>query len=72
MTGLVRDKPESARITGAILGHTSPEIATRHYNQALMIDAGRRHAGVIEAMITDANASDATNAVKLGGGHKSS
>ena len=50
----MRDKPESALITGAILGHATPDIATKHYNQALMVDAGRRHAAVIEAMIDKA------------------
>ena len=48
---LVRDAPASARLTSAVLGHTSPEIATRHYNQALMIDAARRHGSVIESLI---------------------
>jgi site-specific recombinase XerD len=51
VTLLVRDAPASARLTSSILGHASPEIATRHYNQALMIDAARRHGTVIESLI---------------------
>jgi integrase len=51
VTLLVRDEPASARLSSSILGHSSPEIANRHYNQALMIDSARRHARVIEALI---------------------
>jgi integrase len=51
VTLLVRDAPASARLTSSILGHASPEIASRHYNQALMIDSARRHAKVIESLI---------------------
>jgi integrase len=51
VTMLVRDAPASARLTSSVLGHTSPEIANRHYNQALMIDSARRHAQVIESLI---------------------
>jgi integrase/recombinase XerD len=51
VTFLVRDAPASARLSSSILGHTSPEIANRHYNQALMIDSARRHASVIESLI---------------------
>jgi integrase/recombinase XerD len=51
VTFLVRDEPASARLAGSILGHSSPEIANRHYNQALMIDSARRHVSVIESLI---------------------
>jgi integrase len=51
VTMLVRDAPASARLTSSVLGHNSPEIANRHYNQALMIDSARRHAQVIEWLI---------------------
>jgi len=51
VTFLVRDAPASARLSGSILGHSSPEIANRHYNQALMIDSARRHASLIESLI---------------------
>lgn len=53
VTTLVRDEPESARITGAILGHATPDIATKHYNQALMVDAGRRHQAVMKALMSN-------------------
>ena len=43
VTTLVRHNPEDARITGSILGHSDPEIANRHYNHALHIDAAKRH-----------------------------
>jgi integrase len=51
VTFLVRDEPASARLSSSILGHSSPEIVNRHYNQALMIDSERRHAGVIESLM---------------------
>ena len=51
VTFLVRDEPASARLSSSILGHSSPEIANRHYNQALMIDSARRYASVIEALM---------------------
>jgi integrase/recombinase XerD len=51
VTFLVRDEPASARLSSSILGHSSPEIANRHYNQALMIDSARRHSSVIESLI---------------------
>ena len=43
VTTLIRDKPESAKLTGAILGHTDHTIVQKHYNQSQMIDASRRH-----------------------------
>jgi len=47
VTTLVRHNPEDARITGSILGHTDPEIANRHYNHALHIDAAKRHSAAL-------------------------
>ena len=43
VTTLIRDKPESAKLTGAILGHTDHTIVQKHYNQSQMIHASRRH-----------------------------
>ena len=43
VTTLIRDKPESAKITGAILGHTDHTIVQKHYNQSQMIHASRIH-----------------------------
>ena len=47
VTTLVRHNPEDARITGSILGHSDPEIANRHYNHALHIDAAKRHSAAL-------------------------
>jgi integrase/recombinase XerD len=48
VTTLVRDEPASARLSGSVLGHTSPDIANTHYNSACMIDSARRHINVID------------------------
>ena len=40
--------PEHVSMITAILGHTTIEIAQRHYNQARTIDAGRRYHGTIQ------------------------
>ncbi len=50
-TTLIRDEPASARIIGTILGHTTPDIANKHYNQSRMVETGRRHTALLEAMI---------------------
>ena len=51
VTTLVRDEPESARITRSILSHSTIETTNRHYNQAQMIDASRRHTKMMESLI---------------------
>jgi site-specific recombinase XerD len=51
VTTMIRDTPESAKITGLILGHTTPDIAQKHYNQAQMIHASRRHFETIKELI---------------------
>ena len=43
VTTMIRDKPESAKITGVILGHADQNIVHKHYNQSQMIFASRRH-----------------------------
>jgi len=53
VTTLVRDAPESARLTKSILGHTTIETTNKHYNQAQMIDASRHHASLMERLISD-------------------
>ena len=53
-TSLIRDDPASARIIGTILGHTTPDIANKHYNQSLMVETGRRHAALLEGLIDGA------------------
>ena len=50
VTTLVHDAPESARLTMGLLGHSSPEIGEKHYNQALMIDSARKYAGYMEGL----------------------
>ena len=47
VTTLTRHSPEDARITGSILHHSDPEIANRHYNHALHIDAAKRHVSAL-------------------------
>ena len=53
VTTLVRDAPESALLTKSILGHTTIETTNKHYNQAQMIDASRRHASLMERLMSD-------------------
>ena len=50
-TTLIRDEPASARIIGTILGHTTPDIANKHYNQSRMVETGRRHVAILEGLI---------------------
>lgn len=56
VTTMIRDTPESAKITGLILGHTSPDIVQKHYNQAQMIHASRRHYQTIRELIAESYA----------------
>ena len=53
VTTLVRHSPGAARITGPILSHTTTDIAQKHYNQAEMIYAARRHYRVISDMMAE-------------------
>lgn len=50
VTTLVRDAPESARLTMGLLGHSSPEIGEKHYNQALHIDSTSKHSADMEKL----------------------
>jgi integrase len=52
VTSLVRDAPESARITRSILTHSTIETTNRHYNQAQMINASRRHTNLMESLMS--------------------
>lgn len=54
VTTLVRDAPESARLTTSLLGHATPRIGEQHYNQALMIDSARRYADCMQTLRFDA------------------
>ena len=52
VTTMIHDSPESAKLTGLILGHANPDIVQKHYNQAQMIHASRRHYQTIRELIT--------------------
>lgn len=64
-TSLIRDEPASARIIGTILGHTTPDIANKHYNQSLMVETGRRHAALLERMIDLTSIDQASNTTSV-------
>lgn len=49
-TTLAHISPDAARLTRAILGHTSYKTAEKHYNQARGVEVGRRHANLIEKL----------------------
>jgi integrase len=46
-TTLALASPDAARLTRAILGHTSFRVAERHYNRATTLDASRAYAKLI-------------------------
>jgi integrase len=50
VTTVVRDAPASARLTRDLLGHSTLDVTNKHYNQALMIDASRRHTAMMESL----------------------
>ena len=50
VTSLVRDAPASARLTRDLLGHSSTDITTRHYNQARMIGSAKRNAALFDSL----------------------
>jgi integrase len=43
ITSLAIEQPELMRIGSVVLGHSSFETAQKHYNQAKMLEAGRRY-----------------------------
>jgi integrase/recombinase XerD len=53
VTSVVRDAPASARLTRDLLGHTTLDMTNKHYNQALMIEASRRHTALMEALLSE-------------------
>ena len=53
-TTLARTSPEAARLTRGLLGHSGFRTATRHYNQARGIEAGRDYAAVLARLKKDA------------------
>lgn len=64
-TSLIRDEPASARIIGTIIGHTTPDIANKHYNQSLMVETGRRHTALLERMIDPTSIDQASNTTSV-------
>jgi integrase len=48
VTTLIHDAPASARISMGLLGHASPAIAERHYDQACVFESAQRAATVLE------------------------
>lgn len=49
-TTLARSSPQAARLIRPILAHSGFETATRHYNHARTIEAGRDYAEVLSAL----------------------
>lgn len=49
-TTLAHHSPDAARLTRAILAHSSFRTAEKHYNHARTIDAGRRYFALIETL----------------------
>lgn len=47
LTSLASDEPDLMRIGATLLGHGSAATGEKYYNQAGMLDAGRRYAGTI-------------------------
>lgn len=55
VTATIRHSPEAALMTKDILGHATIATTERHYSQALMIDASRQHANLIERLLVQSN-----------------
>ena len=49
-TTLAHFSPEAARLSRALLGHTTFGTVEKHYNQAKGIEVGRSHAAIIERL----------------------
>ena len=52
-TTLARTSPDAARLTRALLGHSSYRTAERHYNHARGIEAGRDYAAVLDRLMAE-------------------
>lgn len=52
VTHMIRHSPEAALLTKDILDHATITTTERHYNQAQMIDTSRRHADLIESLLS--------------------
>lgn len=47
LTSVAIDQPDLMRTSATLLGHTSYKTGEKHYNQARMLDAGRRYGAAI-------------------------
>jgi hypothetical protein len=63
-TSITTEDPEHVRIIASILGHTSLEMADKHYNRARQIDAMTAHQRVIQSL--RANRFGEQNAGRIG------
>ena len=52
VTSLIRDAPSSARLAKSILSHQTLEMTNKFYNQAQMVETSRRHAQLIEQLLS--------------------
>lgn len=50
LTSVAIDQPDLMKVSASLLGHTSHVTGEKHYNQARMIDAGRRFTATVTAM----------------------
>lgn len=50
LTSLATDEPDLMAISANLLGHSSVVTGEKHYNQARMVDAGRRFSGAISRL----------------------
>ena len=53
ITSLAIEQPELMRIGSVVLGHASFETAQKHYNQAKMLEAGRKYTAAVTGMRQD-------------------
>lgn len=60
VTHMVRHSPEATLLIKDILDHATITTTERHYNQAQMIDASRRHADLIENLLSQAHDQEGT------------
>lgn len=50
VTTVVRDAPALARLSRDLRCHATIDVTNKHYNQALMIEASRRHMAMMESL----------------------
>lgn len=57
-TTIAIEAPESVRLTASILGHRTPRMSEKHYNQAQMIESSRTLQHTLVALLDEAEAED--------------